>query len=114
MDVDGTDVERASLESGMFEDLYDGPDRVVLAQVMVEPQLVDAHVAVRQEKGESCSARPSYFRVAAVGERAQIVHQDDALHTFAVHSLILPDAAVSGALSCRGPLATQREGEASG
>jgi hypothetical protein len=84
-----------SLESRVFQDLYDGPDRVVLAQVVVEPQLVDAPVAVRVKKGESGSARPGYFRVTAVGERTQVVHQDDAPRAFGFHQLILPDAAVS-------------------
>jgi hypothetical protein len=101
VDVDGADVERLPYESRVFEDLYDGPDRVVVAQVVVEPQLVDAFVAVRVQKGASGSTRPGYFRVTAFGERTQVVDQDDALRAFDVHRLILPDAAVSGALSCR-------------
>jgi hypothetical protein len=45
VDVDDPNVERVPVESRAFQDLYNRPDRVVLTEVVVEPQLVDPLVA---------------------------------------------------------------------
>jgi len=38
---DDTDVEGSILEGGPFQDLYDRPDGVVAAQIVVEPELIE-------------------------------------------------------------------------
>jgi hypothetical protein len=37
VDVDAADVERSTVKGGSLQYLYDRPDRVVLAKVMIEP-----------------------------------------------------------------------------
>ena len=41
MDVEDRNVEEAIIGGGPLQDLYDRPDGVVLAPVMVEPQLIE-------------------------------------------------------------------------
>jgi hypothetical protein len=50
VDVDDADVERSVLEGGPFQHFDHRPDRVVLAQVVVQPQLVQSFIAIPMEQ----------------------------------------------------------------
>lgn len=75
VDVDDADVERAALERCSFQQLHDRPDRVVPAQVMVQPQLVQSLASVPVEELDPGRAGTGHFRLAAVHERPKIVNQ---------------------------------------
>ncbi|GAA0221957.1 hypothetical protein GCM10009539_03920 [Cryptosporangium japonicum] len=53
MNDDDTDIEWSTLEGGPFQDLYNRPDGVIAAQVMVEPELIKPVAAVPFEKLDS-------------------------------------------------------------
>jgi len=91
VDVDDADVERAILEGGPFQHLHNRPDRVVLAEVMVQPQLVEPSTSVPIEEVDASRARPGYLRPAAIYEGTEIVNQNDAglagIHLRIMHGL---------------------------
>jgi hypothetical protein len=74
MDGDDADIERAVLEGGLFQHLHYWPDRVVLAQVMVQPQLVQAQISISTEEFNASRARTGYLRVAPIDERPEVVN----------------------------------------
>lgn len=88
MDLDDADVEGPFCEGGLFQDLDDWPDRVVSAQVVVQPQLVQPPAPVPVEKCDSSSARPGHLGAAAIHERAEIIDQNDG--TAGNHAKMMP------------------------
>ncbi|RAK36735.1 hypothetical protein B0I29_108325 [Actinoplanes lutulentus] len=53
MNDDDTDVEGLALEGSLFKDFHDRPDGVIVAQIMVEPELIDPAAPVTVEKLDS-------------------------------------------------------------
>lgn len=102
MDVDDADVEGALLESGPFQDLHDRPDRVVAAQVVIQPQLVHVPVPVLMKEFDSGSARTGHLRAAAIDKRTKVIDQND--RSAGIHAMMMP-----GAVTIRHPDLPQSE-----
>lgn len=89
MDDNDADVERALLEGRPFQHLHYWPDRVILAQVMVQPQLVEAQISISAEEFNAGRARTGYLRGAAIDEGPEVVDQHDSRFV-AIHPTMVP------------------------
>jgi hypothetical protein len=85
--ADRLDVERPLLERGPFQYLDHRPDRVVTAEVVIQPELVQPLVPQAVQQFNSGGARPCHERVPPVDERAEIVDEHD--HAGRCHVLSL-------------------------
>ena len=70
MYVDDADVKGALLESCALQELNDRPDRVVPAEIVVKPQLVDPSIPIAIQKRDPLRAGAGHFGIAAVDEGA--------------------------------------------
>jgi hypothetical protein len=80
---------RAVLEGSPFQHLHYRPDRVILAQVMVQPQFVEAQISILTEQLDAGRARTGYLSVAAVDEGPEVVNQHDSGFG-AIHPMMVP------------------------